>query len=94
MSERLYPGSYSAETKVDSLRSEEKYRIILEINNAIISNLKFQDLFQAITEAIREKLSFDLMCLILYEPMRDVVRLHDFKAFYSSYFVVGFEVQG
>jgi formate hydrogenlyase transcriptional activator len=59
----------------------ERYRIILEINNAIISNLKLYDLFQATAKAINERLSFDTAGLSLYEPERDVLKAYAVKTF-------------
>lgn len=80
MAKQDFQDPNKAKSKAESLKSEEKYRIILEINNAIISNLKFQDLFQAIAKAIREKLSFDVAVILLYEPARDLIQLYALKA--------------
>jgi formate hydrogenlyase transcriptional activator len=59
----------------------ERYRIILEINDAIISNLKLYDLFQATANAINGKLHFDSAGLSLYEPERDVLKAYAVKTF-------------
>jgi formate hydrogenlyase transcriptional activator len=70
----------------------ERYRIILEINNAIISKLNLNDLLQSISVTIKEKLPFDVTAITLYEPVRDVLQLYAFEASYSSYFTTGFQL--
>jgi formate hydrogenlyase transcriptional activator len=50
----------------------ERHRVLLEINNAIISNLSRESLFRAITEALRQIVPFDRAVLPLYDPERDV----------------------
>lgn len=59
----------------------ERYRIMLEINNTINSNLKLYDLFQATAKTINGKLSFDTAGLSLYESERDVLKAYAVKAF-------------
>lgn len=56
-------------------RSEERQRVLLEINNTIIANLDRASLFHAITQALRHVLPFDRATLTLYEPGRDVLRV-------------------
>jgi formate hydrogenlyase transcriptional activator len=50
----------------------QQYRLLLEINNAIISNLTRESLFRAITEALRKVVSFDRA--VLYDSENDVLR--------------------
>ncbi len=71
---------YRKSGEAESIESEERYRIILEINNAIISNLKLHDLFRSIAEVIREKFSFDVTAITLYEPVRDLIQLYALQA--------------
>src|ERR1700752_1649561 len=66
---------------VELVEPKETYRIILEINNSIISNLELYDLFQATAKAINEKLSFDSAGLSLYESVRDVLKVYAVKTF-------------
>ncbi len=56
-------------------RTEEKRRVLLDINNAIITNLDRQALFDAITQALRKILPFDAMVLTLYDAKKDVLRV-------------------
>src|SRR5207247_6073366 len=48
------------------------YRLLLEVNNAIISNLTRESLFRAIAEALRKVVPFDRA--ILYDAENDVLR--------------------
>src|SRR5438132_13599422 len=53
----------------------ERYRTLLEINNALVANLTREALFQAIAGALRRVLPFDRTAIFLHEPTRDVLRL-------------------
>jgi formate hydrogenlyase transcriptional activator len=52
--------------------SRQRYRVLLEINNAIISSLSRDSLFHAITEALRQVVPFDRAMLPLYDADKDV----------------------
>ncbi|MGH7493322.1 MAG: PAS domain S-box protein, partial [bacterium] len=56
-------------------RSEERQRALLEINNAIISNLDRNSLFDAIAETLRSILSFDRLSLSIYDPVDDFLKV-------------------
>jgi formate hydrogenlyase transcriptional activator len=71
----------------------ERYRTLLEINNAIISSLTRDHLFRAIAAALRRVVPFDRTAIFLHEPARDVLRLFVLEsALPSSYFAVGLEL--
>ena len=53
-------------------KSAERYRVLLEVNNAIISNLTRETLFHAISEALRTVVPFDRA--VLYDSDKDVLR--------------------
>lgn len=74
-----------AERTAELKESKERYRVLLEINNAIISNLKLHDLLHAIAKTIRENLPFDATSITLYEPARDVLKIYVLEAFFSSH---------
>ncbi|MEE9143530.1 MAG: sigma 54-interacting transcriptional regulator, partial [Candidatus Binatia bacterium] len=57
-------------------RAEERQRILLEINNAIIANLDRESLFQAVTLALRKVLHFDRASITLYDAVRDVFKVY------------------
>jgi formate hydrogenlyase transcriptional activator len=48
---------------------------LLEINNAIVTNLDRPSLFRAITQSLYQILPFDRAALLLYQPERDSLRV-------------------
>ena len=72
--------------------SEQRNRTLLEINNAIITNLTREALFQSVSEALQRVITFDRSALTLYEPLRDSLR---FVAFTGNpvRFTVGDELK-
>src|SRR6266545_435611 len=71
----------------------DRYRTLLEINNALVANLTREALFQAIAGALRRVLPFDRTAIFLHEPPRDVLRLFVLQSsLTSAYFVVGLEM--
>jgi len=59
---------------VDIDKSAESYRLLLEINNTIISNLTRESLFHAIAEALRKVVSLDRAVLSIHDAAKDVFR--------------------
>ena len=60
----------------DALRkSEERNRTLLEINNAIITNLTPDALFRSAYEAIRRVVSFDRAAFLLYQPHKKTLKI-------------------
>jgi formate hydrogenlyase transcriptional activator len=55
-------------------KSEEQNRSLLQINNAIITNLTQQALLHSISEALHPVISFDRCAITLYQPERDSFR--------------------
>ena len=71
----------------------ERYRTLLEINNAVISNLTRDALFHAIASALRRVIPFDRTAIFLHDPKKEVLRLFVLESFLpSSYFTVGLEM--
>jgi formate hydrogenlyase transcriptional activator len=71
----------------------ERYRTLLEVNNAIISSLSREALFSAIAHAIARVVPFDRTAIFLHDPRCDVLRLFLLESSLpSSYFSIGFEV--
>ena len=74
-------------------RSEERWRTLLEINNAIITNLTQEGLLNAICEALQRVLPIYRAALTLYDPARDTLRILAVSRQWSSdYFQVGAEM--
>ena len=62
-------------------RSEERQRILLEINNALIAKLDRESLFRAIAKTLHEIVSFDGAAICLSDPEEDVFRLFALETF-------------
>ena len=70
------------------------HRTLLEINNAIISNLTRDALFHAIAEALRPVIPFDRTALFLHDAARDVLTLSILESSLpTTYFSVGLEMR-
>jgi formate hydrogenlyase transcriptional activator len=72
-------------------KSEERNRSLLQINNAIITNLTQQALLHSISEALRTVISFDRCAITLYQPERDTFRFLAVEGQLSDYFRAGLE---
>ena len=73
-------------------KSEEKNRILLEINNAIITNLTQQALLHSISETLQTFFPFDRCAITLYQPERDSFRFLAVEGeLLSDYFKTGLE---
>src|ERR1700685_4449486 len=73
-------------------KSEEKNRILLQINNAIITNLTQQALLHSISEALHPLFPFDRCAITLYQPERDSFRFLAVEGeLHSDYFQTGLE---
>jgi formate hydrogenlyase transcriptional activator len=71
----------------------ERYRTLLEINNALVANLTREPLFAAIAAALRPVVPFDRTAVFLHDAGRDVLRLFVLEtSLPSTYFVVGLEI--
>ena len=73
-------------------KSEEQNRSLLQINNAIITNLTQQALLRSISEALHPVISFDRCAITLYQPERDSFRFLAVEGeLLSDYFRTGLE---
>lgn len=71
----------------------ERSRTLLEINNAIISDLTQEPLFHAIAQALRRVVPFDRIAIFLHDPEKDVLRLFVLESSLpSTYFTVNLEM--
>ncbi len=63
--------------RTEALRkSEERHRVLLEINNAIIATLDRDALFKAIAGEIQKAIAFDRTGITLYDPASDHFRIY------------------
>jgi len=54
----------------------DRLRVLLEVNNAVISNLDSKKLFASIAESLRRALHHDYTSLALHDAKRNIMRLH------------------
>ncbi len=74
-------------------KSEERNRSLLEINNAIITNLSQEALLHSISEALHRVIAFDRCAITLYQAERDSFLFLAVEGELSSdYFRTGLEV--
>lgn len=75
-------------------RSEEQNRTLLQINNAIITNLTQEALLHSISEALHRFIGFDRCAITLYRPEQDTFRFLAVEGeLHSDYFQAGVEVR-
>ncbi len=77
----------SARTKQERpelLTSKNRFRALLDINNAIISILNKQDLFHAIAKTLKENFPVDCTAVTLYNEKKDVFEVLSIEPFSSS----------
>jgi GAF domain-containing protein len=73
--------------------TSERYRTLLEINNALISNLTQEALFQAIATALRRVVPFERTAIFLHDPDKGALKLFILQSsLRTSYFTVGLEL--
>ncbi len=60
----------------DMKRQFERERLMLEINNAVVSHLSLRDLLKAISLSLRRVIPHDAALLTLHEPGSNQLRLH------------------
>jgi formate hydrogenlyase transcriptional activator len=68
----------------------ERYRTLLEINNALVSNLTREALFRAIAQALRRVVRFERTAIFLHDAAHGVLRLYILESSLPTpYFTVG-----
>ncbi|MGA8145185.1 MAG: sigma 54-interacting transcriptional regulator [Candidatus Acidiferrales bacterium] len=73
-------------------RTAARYRTLLEINNAIITNLTQPALLHAISETLNPVIAFDRCAITLYQPANDSFRFLAVEGdLHSDYFRAGLE---
>ena len=61
------------EARTSELRaSEERQRVLLDVNNAVVTCLDRDSLFSATAAALRPVIPFDRAALVLHDPIKDV----------------------
>src|SRR5215471_8995908 len=57
-------------------QERDRYRLLLELNNAIVSNLDLRDLFFAVSKSLQSVLHHDLAQLSLYDAASNTITFH------------------
>ena len=57
-------------------RERDRLRVLLELNNAVVTNLETGQLFQAISACLKSSFGMEYASLALYDPEIDAFRLH------------------
>ena len=79
---------------MDATGPDASHRTLLEINNALISNLTREGLFHAIATAIGRVIPFDRIAVFLHDPVRDVLTLSLLESSLpTTYFSAGLEMR-
>ena len=56
-------------------RAEERWRVLLQVNNAVVTCLDRDSLLRAAAAALRDVVPFDRAALVLHDPLKDVFRV-------------------
>src|SRR6185436_17432055 len=60
------------ESRTEQLsRAEERWRVLLQVNNAVVTILDREALFDAIAVALRDVIPYDRAALVLDDPIED-----------------------
>jgi formate hydrogenlyase transcriptional activator len=57
-------------------RERDRLRLLLEVNNAVVSHLDLRELFMATSACLRQVIRQDYTSLVLHEPETDQFRVH------------------
>jgi len=57
-------------------RERDRQQLLLEINNAVVSNLELDDVYTAISASLRKVIQHDSSSLVLYNPATHLLRVH------------------
>ncbi|WP_447975092.1 sigma 54-interacting transcriptional regulator [Nitrospira sp. Kam-Ns4a] len=69
-----YERAQSAQRQLTKER--DRLRLLLEVNNAVVSHLDLRAVFEAVSKYLREVMRHEYTSLALYEPPRDRFRLY------------------
>jgi formate hydrogenlyase transcriptional activator len=62
------PGSYMRDDVQQLTREHERLRLLLEVNNAVVTHLDLPDLLRAVSAFLRQLVPHDLSSIALYDP--------------------------
>ena len=83
----------NSEISAKVLASADRYRTLLEINNAIVTHLSREELLQSVSKILRRFLPLDGAVITLYNPETEKFRYFALETRLSTeYFRTGLEV--
>ncbi len=71
-----YQEAQAAQQQV--VRERDRLRLLLEVNNAVVSNLSLNDLGQSIPKSVRIAMQCDAACLSLFDEKNEQLRIQGF----------------
>ncbi|PWT95386.1 MAG: hypothetical protein C5B55_01390 [Blastocatellia bacterium] len=94
-----HPVAIATQNSLNLVRAElerDRKRLLLDINNAVVTNLDLNDLLKAISGCLVKMFHHDAASLSLYEPKLHQFRMHTFDFNYQSTLQTGtlFPVEG
>ena len=57
-------------------QERDRTRLLLEVNNAVVSTLDFKELFANVSSCLRRVIRHDYTSIVFYDPHRDAVRVY------------------
>jgi formate hydrogenlyase transcriptional activator len=69
---------------VSAETDRDRYQLLLDINNAVVTHLGLRNLLRATCDSLRKVIPHDAASISLYDPESKQLRLHSFDLQYSS----------
>ena len=73
----------------DSL--EQRYQALLEISESITTQRDLEELFRQLAKSLHRVVVFDFLAVVLYEPARNITRLHILESSLPTHIQPGVE---
>ena len=74
-------------TQLELARERDRFRLLLEVNNAVVSHLNMDDVFASVSGSLQKVIQHDGCSLLLYEPDTGQYRCHVLKVSKNESFV-------
>jgi formate hydrogenlyase transcriptional activator len=73
--------------QIELARERDRFRLLLEVNNAVVSHLNMDDVFASVSASLQKVIQHDGCSLMLYEPDTGQYRCHVLKVSKNESFV-------
>jgi formate hydrogenlyase transcriptional activator len=73
--------------QLELARERDRFRLLLEVNNAVVSHLNMDDVFASVSASLQRVIQHDGCSLMLYEPETGQYRCHVLKVSKNESFV-------